>query len=137
MSLVILTVTGFCMMLHMAASNTLIQTIVDEDKRGRVMSLYTMAFLGVAPLGSLLGGTLADRIGAPATVRISGAVCMVAAFAFAWQLPRLRKLVRPVYEQAGILPPLVPPPPAGLESRAPPARQLSGGPSDLDGPAVS
>lgn len=103
-SLPILVVTGGCMMLHMAASNTLIQTIVEEDKRGRVMSLYTMAFLGVGPIGSLLGGTLAERIGAPATVMISGLICLAAAATFATQLPRLRTLVRPIYEQAGILP---------------------------------
>jgi len=103
-SLPILVVTGGCMMLHMAASNTLIQTIVEEDKRGRVMSLYTMAFLGVGPIGSLLGGTLAERIGAPATVMISGTICLAAAATFATQLPRLRTLVRPIYEQAGILP---------------------------------
>lgn len=92
------------MMLHMAASNTLIQTIVEDDKRGRVMSLYSMAFLGVAPIGSLLGGTLAAQIGAPATVRISGLCCIIAALLFGWQLPKMRNLVRPIYEQAGILP---------------------------------
>lgn len=111
LSLPILVVTGGCMMLHMAASNTLIQTIVEEDKRGRVMSLYTMAFLGVGPLGSLLGGTLAAQIGAPATVRVSGTLCVIGALLFGWHLPHLRTLVRPIYEQAGILPkpaPVVP-----------------------------
>jgi MFS family permease len=105
MSLVTLTLTGFCMMLHMAASNTLIQTIVEEDKRGRVMSLYGMAFLGLAPIGSLLGGMLANRFGAPQTVRLAGGACIVAACVFAVHLPRIRKLVRPIYQQAGILPP--------------------------------
>jgi MFS family permease len=103
-SLPILVASGGCMMLHMAASNTLIQTIVEDDKRGRVMSLYSMAFLGVAPIGSLLGGTLAAQIGAPATVRISGLCCIIAALLFGWQLPKMRNLVRPIYEQAGILP---------------------------------
>ncbi len=88
-SLAILTVTGFSMMLHMAASNTLIQTIVEEDKRGRVLSLYSIAFLGVAPLGSFLGGTLGDRIGAPLPCHL-WRVCIVAALAFASQLPRCR-----------------------------------------------
>lgn len=115
-SLIILTITGSCMMLHMAASNTLIQTIVEEDKRGRVMSLYSMALLGVAPLGSLLGGALAARIGAPATVRIAGVICIVAALLFALQLPRLRKLVRPIYERAGILPAPIAAPPTTPEA---------------------
>ncbi len=103
-SLPILIVTGCCMMLQLGASNILIQTIVEEDKRGRVMSLYSMAFLGIAPIGSLVGGMLANNIGAPATVRISGGICIVAGLLFGIQLPRLRKLVRPIYEQAGILP---------------------------------
>ncbi len=104
LDLAVLAVTGFCMMFEMAASNTLIQTIVDEDKRGRVMSLYSMAFLGVGPVGSLLGGLLADRIGAPVTVRIAGAACTLTALVFAAQLPRLREHVRPIYRKAGILP---------------------------------
>lgn len=103
-SIPILVVTGCCMMLTMAGVNTLIQTIVEEDKRGRVMSLYSMAFLGVAPLGSLLGGSLAGNIGAPSTVRITGSVCVAAGIMFGISLPRLRKLVRPIYEEAGILP---------------------------------
>lgn len=109
-SLSVLTTTGCCMMLLMAASNTLIQTIVEDEKRGRVMSLYSMAFLGIGPFGSLLGGMLADRIGAPATVRVSGTICIIAAAVFASQLPFLRKLVRPIYEQAGILPAPTPTP---------------------------
>jgi MFS family permease len=107
-SLPLLVITGACMMLHMAASNTLIQTIVEDDKRGRVMSLYSVAFLGVAPIGSLLGGILAARIGASATVRISGGICILAAALFGRQLPHLRTLVRPIYETAGILPRPVP-----------------------------
>jgi MFS family permease len=108
-SMVVLIPAGFCMMLHLAASNTLIQTIVEEDKRGRVMSLYSMAFLGIAPLGSIVAGSLAEHIGAPATVRISGTVCILAALLFARQLPRLRELVRPIYIRAGILSIDVPP----------------------------
>ncbi len=97
-------VAGFCMMLHMAATNTLIQTISDDDKRGRVMSLYAMAFLGVAPLGSLVGGSLAAQIGAPATVRISGVLCLVASLIFGLQQLRLRKVVRTIDQPTGILP---------------------------------
>lgn len=104
LSIPILVGVGYCMMLHMAASNTLIQTIVEEDKRGRVMSLYTMCFLGIGPVGSLVAGVLAARIGAPATVRLSGLLCIIASILFGLKLPHLRKLVRPIYEAAGILP---------------------------------
>jgi MFS family permease len=100
----LLTVAGFAMMMQMAASNTILQTIVAEDKRGRVMSYYTMAFLGVAPLGSLLGGILADAIGAANVVRLAGACCIGGSLLFGLQLPRMRALVRPIYMQMGILP---------------------------------
>lgn len=100
----VLIVTGGCMMLQMAATNTLIQTMVDDDKRGRVMALYSMAFLGVVPIGSLIGGAVAARIGAPMTVRATGVICVFAALIFGKQLPKLRHLVRPIYERAGILP---------------------------------
>jgi MFS family permease len=96
--------TGFGMMVQMAASNTVIQTLVDEDKRGRVMSFYGMAFQGAAPFGSLLAGALADRVGAPAVVFGSGVVCLAAGLAFAALLPRLRERARPVYARLGILP---------------------------------
>jgi MFS family permease len=104
LSLALLVVTGFCMMFQMAASNTLLQTIVDEDKRGRVMSLYVTAFMGSAPLGSLWAGSLADYFGASLPLEIGGAACVVAAAVFAYYLPRLRRHVRPIYQQAGILP---------------------------------
>src|SRR5262249_39926728 len=68
LSLPLLVVTGFAMIVQMAASNTLIQTLVDEDKRGRVMSFYTMAFFGTRPVGSLLAGGLAQGLGAPETL---------------------------------------------------------------------
>lgn len=103
-SLPILTVTGCCMMLLMASSNTLLQTIVEDDKRGRVMSLYSMAFLGVGPIGSLFGGTLANQIGAAGSVRVSGSLMILAGIVFAIRLPYLRRLVRPIYQKAGILP---------------------------------
>lgn len=104
LSMALLTTTGCCMMLLMAASNTLIQTIVDDDKRGRVMSLYSMALLGVGPIGSLAGGGSANQIGAQATVGISGLICILAGILFAYRLPHLRKLVRPIYVEAGIIP---------------------------------
>ncbi len=100
----LLSVTGFALMAQMASSNTILQTIVDEDKRGRVMSLYTMAFLGMSPLGSLLIGWLADVLGAPAALLISGVSCVLASLAFAHYLPSLRARVRPIYTRLGILP---------------------------------
>jgi MFS family permease len=104
LSLVLLLATGLGFMVQMAASNTLIQTLVDDDKRGRVMSFYTMAFMGTTPFGSLLAGGLASRIGAPHTLLLSGAGCLIAALWFATRLPGLRETVRPIYVQLGILP---------------------------------
>jgi MFS family permease len=104
LSLSLLLLTGFGMMVHMASSNTILQTMVDDDKRGRVMSLYTMAFMGMAPFGSLVGGSLAERIGAPNTLIISGVSCILGAFLFLKKLPALRIMVRPIYIGKGILP---------------------------------
>jgi MFS family permease len=103
-SLPLIAFAGFGMMVSMAACNTILQTIAEEDKRGRLMSLYAMAFAGVAPFGSLLAGTLSTHIGAPATLSIGGCVCLVGAGLFALQLPQLRALVRPIYSQKGLLP---------------------------------
>jgi MFS family permease len=104
LSLLMMLATGFGMMVQMAASNTILQTISDEDKRGRVMSFFGMAFLGMAPFGSLLAGLLAGIVGAPLTVAMSGAGCLLGGLAFALSLPRLRVLVRPIYARLGILP---------------------------------
>ncbi len=104
LSLPLLVVTGIGFMVQMAASNTLLQTLVDDDKRGRVMSFYTMAIMGVTPFGSLLAGTLAHQYGAPHTLLFGGAGCILAALWFASRLPRLREKVRPIYIQKGILP---------------------------------
>jgi len=103
-SLALMLVCGFGLMQQMAASNTIIQTIVEENKRGRVMSYYTMAFVGMAPFGSLLAGTLASAIGAPRTVIFSGACCIVGSLWFATRLPLIGSLVRPIYREMGILP---------------------------------
>lgn len=99
-----LVVAGFAMAFTMAASNTILQTIVEEDKRGRVMSFYAMAFRGTAPLGSLLVGLAANYLGAPLTVRIGGVACIAGSLVFAARLPGLRKLVRPIYQRVGVLP---------------------------------
>lgn len=104
LSVPLLLVTGLGFMVQMASSNTLIQTLVDDDKRGRVMSFYTMAFMGTTPFGSLLAGSLADRIGAPHTLLLGGIGCVAGAVAFAVLLPRLRAKVRPIYIRMGILP---------------------------------
>jgi predicted MFS family arabinose efflux permease len=104
LSLALMVVTGLGFMVQMAASNTLLQTIVDEDKRGRVMSFYTMAFMGTAPFGSLLAGAVADRIGAPRTLMLGGLGCILGALWFATWLPALRREVRPIYVRIGILP---------------------------------
>jgi MFS family permease len=85
-------VTGAGMMVQMAASNTLLQTLVDDDKRGRVMSFWTMAFFGMMPLGSLTAGVLGSRIGAPATVSWGGVATIAAVLLYARKLPELRRL---------------------------------------------
>jgi len=104
LSCVLLVLTGAGMMVQMAAANTLIQTLVDEDKRGRVMSFFGMAFQGTAPFGSLLGGWLAARYGPSSIVLGSGVIVLTAGGAFASSLPRLRRSARPVLVQRGILP---------------------------------
>jgi MFS family permease len=104
LSLLTMVVTGFGMMVQMAASNTILQTIVDEDKRGRVMSFYSMAFLGMAPFGSLFAGALARELGASGTVLLGGISCIAGGALFALGLPQLRTQVRPIYTRLGILP---------------------------------
>jgi MFS family permease len=81
---------GYSMMLQMACSNTLIQTIVPDHLRGRVMSLYSMMFMGMAPFGAFFGGALANRIGAPMTVAVGGIACVLGAIWFGRALPELR-----------------------------------------------
>ena len=104
LSLILLFIGGFSLMIQLAASNTLIQTIVDDDKRSRVMSFYMMAFIGTAPFGSLIIGSLAERIGPSTTIIIGGACCVVAAAVFLSGLEQLRESVRPIYRRLGILP---------------------------------
>lgn len=98
-----LVVAGFGFMVQMASSNTVLQTIVDDEKRGRVMSFYMMAFLGTAPFGSLIAGSLSSRIGAPHTLVLGGICCLIGAAWFARELPPLRVAVRPIYIKLGIL----------------------------------
>jgi MFS family permease len=103
LSLVLLLFTGFGMMVLLTSSNSILQTIVDEEKRGRVMSLYTMAFMGTVPFGNLLHGILASKIGAQNTLLAGGICCILGSILFARQLPLLRKIVRPIYIKMGII----------------------------------
>jgi MFS family permease len=103
-SMALMLVVGFGMMQGLAASNTVIQTLVPEDKRSRVMSYYTMAFVGMAPFGSLLAGGLAHWFGAPHTVMLTGAACVLGAVWFTFELPAVREVMRPIYREMGILP---------------------------------
>jgi MFS family permease len=103
-SLLMMFFTGFGMMQGMAASNTIIQTVVPEDRRGRVMSYYTMAFVGMSPFGSLLAGGLAHKLGAPHTVILTGSVVILGAIWFTSRLPAIRRDMRPIYQAMGILP---------------------------------
>jgi MFS family permease len=107
LSAALLVPVGFCMMIQMASSNTLIQSIVPDHFRGRVMSVYAMMFLGMTPFGALLAGVLAHPFGAPATVAIGGSVCLAASAVFAWRLPGLRPFARQLLEnQQGLVPDL-------------------------------
>lgn len=90
LSALLLLPVGFFMMSEMASSNTLIQSLIPDNMRGRVMSAYAMMFMGMAPVGALLAGTLATHIGAPATVAGGGIVCLAGALLFARRLPKLR-----------------------------------------------
>jgi MFS family permease len=103
-SLLMMLLVGFGMMQGMAASNTIVQTLVPEDRRGRVMSYYTMAFVGMAPFGSLLAGSLAHWLGAPRTVMITGSAVILGALWFASRLKAIRVEIRPIYQAMGILP---------------------------------
>ncbi|MBA2351775.1 MAG: MFS transporter [Burkholderiales bacterium] len=96
LSAALLAPVGFCMLVQMASSNTLIQAMVPDNLRGRVMAVYSMMFMGMAPIGALFAGTLATYIGAPATVAIGGAVCIAGAIAFGMHLPALRDEARQI-----------------------------------------
>jgi len=105
LSLILMLFVGFGLMQGAAISNTIIQSLVPEEKRARVMSYYTMAFFGSAPFGSLLAGLLAHRIGAPHAVIVTGACCLAGSLWFAFQLPKIRAVMRPIYQEMGLLPP--------------------------------
>ena len=94
---------GFGLMGVITSTNTILQTIAEEDKRGRVMSLYAMAFMGMTPFGSLMIGALANRIGTPDAVTVGGIICIISSFLYFRRLPIIRKLIRPIYLEKGII----------------------------------
>jgi MFS family permease len=96
---------GFCMMTQMAASNTLIQSMIPNSLRGRVMAVYSMMFMGMAPIGALLAGVVAGWVGATTTVAIGGAFCLLAGLIFLNQLPHFREQARVMIRAQGYVPP--------------------------------
>src|SRR6202453_1081488 len=104
LSLVLMVFVGFGLMQGAAISNTIVQSLVPEDKRARVMGYYTMAFFGAAPFGSLLAGALAHLIGAPYTVMVTGTFCIAGSLWFTVELPKVRAVMRPIYQEMGLLP---------------------------------
>ena len=104
LSVVLLACCGFSMLTQMASSNTVLQTIVEDDKRGRIMALYGMSFLGMMPLGSLLAGWVAQQTSAQLTVALGGVVCVLSGIFFAFKLPRFHAHVRPIYQRQGMIP---------------------------------
>jgi MFS family permease len=121
LSLLIMPIAGWAMLTNFASANTVLQTLSDDDKRGRVMSFFTMAFIGMTPFGNLIAGALASRLGghhndllgASRTFYLEGVMCVLAAIAFAIKLPALRKVVQPIYVSKGIIPDAVA---AGIET---------------------
>ena len=104
LGLPMLFLAGMGAMLSAASTNTVLQTIVEDHMRARVVSIYMMSFLGVAPLGALAAGFFAERIGPPATLAIGGALALAAAFAYWMNLAKIRAAIRPVYQKLGIVP---------------------------------
>ena len=102
MALPLLVLIGFCILVTSVSVNMILQTIVDDDKRGRVMSLYTAAFLGVSPFGSLAAGAIADAIGVTATLTLAGACCAGGAIYLAQKRAQIREHIRPIYARLGI-----------------------------------
>jgi MFS family permease len=111
-SLLLMALTGFGMMQQMAGSNTILQNIAADEKRRRVMSFYTLAILGMNPIGSLLAGSVAAKLGVPATMVGAGGICLAASVWFYWKLPEIRRVIRPIYRELGILPEIA----EGIES---------------------
>lgn len=107
LSLLMMFAVGFSSILQVAASNTILQTIIDDDKRGRMMSFYTMSFMGMMPIGNLLAGTLADQIGVSFTLSIGGIVCILGSYWFYQILPQFQKIIYQIYHETGVLSPSI------------------------------
>lgn len=103
LSMIFLCMAGFGSMAVISSSNTILQTIVDDDKRGRVMSFFTMSFMGTTPFGNLVAGLVADRIGPQNTLIIGGSACLLGGLVFARNLPSIREKIRPIYARLGIV----------------------------------
>jgi MFS family permease len=103
LSLLVLPICGAGFMVSLAATNTILQTIVPEGLRGRVMAFYAMSFLGTAPIGSLIAGSVAERLGAPVTIMLGGVCCIASGVWFFLALPQIRAVIRPIYAQKGLL----------------------------------
>ena len=104
LSVLLMAVVGFGIMQALAGANTIIQTLISDEKRGRVMSYYTMAVAGATPFGSLAIGAVASRLGAPLTLVAAGLLCLVASIWFTTELPKVRAVMRPIYRELGLLP---------------------------------
>lgn len=104
LGLPMLYLAGMGAMLSAASTNTVLQTIVEDRMRARVVSIYMMSFLGVTPLGALFAGMLAERIGPPAALALGGALTLAAAFAYWLNLAKIRNAIRPIYQKLGIVP---------------------------------
>lgn len=104
LSMLLIVLPGFGLMVQAASTNIILQTIVDDDKRGRVMSFHAMAFIGMAPFGNLLAGLTAERYGAPFTLLLCGIFSIAVMLYFLMQVPRIRELVHPIYVRKGIIP---------------------------------
>jgi len=103
LSLLLMVLVGFGLMQCVTGINTILQSLAPEDMRGRVMSYYTMAFFGAAPIGGLLASVLADKIGAPVAVGLTGAACVVGSIWYALELPKVTAAMRPIYVERGLL----------------------------------
>ncbi|HOU96755.1 MAG TPA: MFS transporter [Bacteroidales bacterium] len=121
LSVIIMVFVGAGLMCHSAGTNTILQTITNDDMRGRVMSYYTMAIMGTLPFGNLLTAALAKLLGTPAAIFIGGLSSLVGALLFLKKLPELRKIVRPVYIKMGIIPEVA----SGLQAASEPANETT------------
>jgi len=123
LSLACLALVGFGGMAMVASSNTVLQTLVEDDKRGRIMSLFSMSFVGITPIGSLLIGALAERIGVQHALLLGGGACLLGGLLFARELTDIRKHVRPIYIKKGIIPEVASGMQTAAELTVPPEKQ--------------